>query len=264
MNQRVSKLQREEPPRVLYRYRPPDEVLLDRLEDLLAHNRIWASSPTKFTDPFDCRAPFSFDSSDQDWQWYITKGVKLTTNLSRPLRKRVVKDTMKSRFWENPVTQKEILGGFEESLKNSSVLCLCDSGTNLLMWAHYAKGHEGICLQFDTASSPFSSAFRVNYSTAYPKVGVTSDSEDQIRASVLTKASCWEYEREWRVVAYQKKEGHWDIAPDALKAVILGMKADPKVIAKVRHLCRTIKPSVEVLQATPAPSTYELQVLSLP
>lgn len=265
MNQRVSKPQREKPPTVLYRYRPPDEVLLGRLEDLLTNNRIWASSPINFTDPFDCRAPFSFESSDQDWQRYLTKGMRQTTNLPRPQRRRAVRSTMKARSWENPVTQKEILDGFEEGLKNSSVLCLCESGTDLLMWAHYAKGHQGICLRFDTASSPFSMAFRVNYSIAYPKVSLMADPGDQIQASVLTKASCWEYEREWRVVGYQKREGHWEIEdPEALKAVILGMNVEPHVADKVRRLCSTRKPSVDVLQATQKPYTYELQLLSIP
>jgi hypothetical protein len=261
----IEKPKREKPPPVLYRYRPPEEVVRHRyLEDLLTHNRIWATSPARFNDPFDCRASFSFDGSEQEWRRFLNKREEQYSGLPRSRRRQAVNARIKDRFWTDSAAQTEILAGFQGSLDNSSILCLCESETHPLMWAHYAGGHRGVCLRFDTAAIPFSMAFRVIYAKGYPVVNVMGDAGEQIQACVLTKASWWRYEREWRVVAYQRKEGYWDIAPDALKAVILGMKADKKLVDEVRRLCSSLKSSVEVLQAAPAPNTYELQVLHLP
>lgn len=38
---------------------------------------------------------------------------------------------------------------FSQFLNNSSVACFTESCTNFLMWSHYARGHTGVCLEFE-------------------------------------------------------------------------------------------------------------------
>ena len=253
--------QPEMPPEVLHRYRGPEEVDLGRLEDLLTQNRIWATSPTRFNDPYDCRARLSFEGEDRDWERFLAKQYAKHSTLPRPQRRREVRTRMKARFWEDPDTRLEILAGLQASVDMSSVLCLCESATNPLMWAHYAQGHRGICLRFATTALPFSKAVHIRYQIDYPSASFMAEAEEQIQACLLTKAEWWSYEREWRLVAYKQGEGYWPIADNALKAVILGMKTDQQLKDKVRRLCSTRNPPVEVLQAMPGPDTYELEIV---
>jgi hypothetical protein len=249
-------------PEALHRYRGRDEVFCGRLEDLLANDRIWSTSPIRFNDPYDCRVRLMFDGSRRDWEKFLSKQYAKHSDLSSSKRKREIRTRLRERFWEDPGAHSEILAGFQVGVDNSGVLCLCESATNPLMWAHYAEGHQGICLRFDTSSLPFSKAERIRYQLNYPSASFMADAREQMEACLLTKAKWWEYEGEWRVVAYNRGEGYWPIANDALRAVILGMKADQRLADEVRRLCSNRNPPVEVLQATPRSDSYELQLLN--
>lgn len=77
-----------------------------------------------------------------------------------------------------------------------------------MMWSHYADGHRGFCLEFDTAQLPFNKALEVHYVDTPPQLNPVdvlvedpSDDKDNalLRAFVFTKARCWSYEQEWRL-----------------------------------------------------------------
>lgn len=252
-------LMRARPPAVLYRYRGTSYVLDGCLEDLLVRDRIRVSSPARFNDPFDCRARLSFTGSAKDRRQFLAK--QLAKHFGSSPSASELKEA--ERTLRDP---DDILAGFQVSIDNSAVLCLCDTATNPLLWAHYSGGHHGICLGFDTSAPPISKAVRVHYQKAYPKANVMTDRTiEQIKACIFTKAAWWKYEREWRVFTYKQPEGYWPIEADALKSVILGMKVEQHVADQVCRLCHTHKPhQVQVLQAKAGPDTFDLQIIPLP
>lgn len=246
------------PPAILYRYRGTSYALDGGLEDLLVHDRIRVPSPTRFNDPFDCHARLSFVGSAKDRRQFLAR---LFSKHGRSLSASELKEA------ERALQDSDgIFAGFQESIDNSAVLCLCDTAINPLLWAHYSCGHRGICLGFDASAPPFSKARRVKYQRAYPTANVIADSTlDQIEACIFTKAAWWRYEREWRVFTYKEPEGYWSIEADALKSVILGMKVEQPLAKQVCHLCQTYKPhQVQVLQAKAGPDTFDLQLVPLP
>ena len=57
-----------------------------------------------------------------------------------------------TRF-DSPVVDQlfnSIVNTTDGLLKNASVACFSESNSNFLMWSHYAGGHKGVCLEFDT------------------------------------------------------------------------------------------------------------------
>src|ERR1051325_4469765 len=69
------------PPPLLYRYRAPSDLdpgkngSRSRFEQFLATDRVWASNPTEFNDPYDCRQTYDFASaSTGDWEQRIDQG----------------------------------------------------------------------------------------------------------------------------------------------------------------------------------------------
>jgi len=89
------------------------------------------------------------------------------------------------------------------------IACFSATITDIMMWSHYADGHRGFCLEFDTSQLPFSKTLEVTYVDHPPLINpvdvlVQGPSEDEsnelLRAFVLTKARCWRYEQEWRLM----------------------------------------------------------------
>lgn len=136
------------------------------------------------------------------------------------------------------------------------VLCLVkDSHQDLLMWAHYADSHRGCVLQFDGSHSWFvtkqgSNAFsqmgvlkEVRYSSARPRSSLLALTMDDL----LTKAECWGYEKEWRMLLNLKdcttqihggKEvnGLFPVPHEALTGVYLGVNIDAEDREQFLHL----------------------------
>ena len=93
---------------------------------------------------------------------------------------------------------------FEELL---GILCLTESPTNLLMWAHYADSHQGFVVEFDPESPFFDQRLgpddelrhlrKVVYRSERPAVILT---EIEDFSPFLTKGQDWSYEAEWRMM----------------------------------------------------------------
>lgn len=70
------------------------------------------------------------------------------------------------------------------------------------MWAHYADGYSGLCIEYDFAKSK-DKAFlegiaKVEYTNKKPCVEQFENEEEYVSRTILTKSECWSYEREWR------------------------------------------------------------------
>jgi hypothetical protein len=129
---------------------------------------------------------------------------------------------------------------FREWLEEEAgVLSLAEHPDNLLMWAHYADSHRGICLEFDTSVGPFRGAIqKINYDEAMPVFDPRYASQWAGIAEkvLLGKSPHWEYEREWRLVELHVKrrlsltedddenERLMSYPPEALTGVITGCR----------------------------------------
>jgi hypothetical protein len=149
-----------------------------------------------------------------------------------------------------------------EILDGVGVLCLSEIATNDLMWAHYADGHRGICIEFDPAVGLFSLAKRVEYSVQPPVIDIVRDRGGQlIRKGTLIKGDAWNYEREWRVIArprddqrierhiaehdltqeqqafmrQQRGPGYYQFPRRALKSAILGSRVSDDIASWVQQ-----------------------------
>ena len=110
------------------------------------------------------------------------------------------------------------------------VTCFTEDCTNLLMWSHYAENHTGFCLEFDASNEFFSNVRKVDYIQSPTVVSARSllcstnlQRWDTIESIVCTKAECWSYQKEWRLLSRQAKVAK-AYAASALKAVYLGTK----------------------------------------
>ncbi|HEV2854350.1 MAG TPA: DUF2971 domain-containing protein [Thermoanaerobaculia bacterium] len=267
-------------PPELYRYRAPSDldpgkdVGPSRFEQFLTEDQVWASNPTQFNDPYDCRQTYDLAASPEEWDKHVSEGI--VGRMTEPLRavgklplyeeklKALEAALKKEAKYNDPSVQADMARRIQESLDKARVLCLCETQTNPRLWAHYADGHRGFCLEFDATVEPFSHALRVRYTRDYPKLDINATPDRFFRTFLLTKSELWKDEEEWRCLDLSGGPAQWPIPKKALKAVIFGTRASADLRATITQLIAAHKPWVELREVVEVPFSYDLQVRLLP
>ncbi|MEL6438290.1 MAG: DUF2971 domain-containing protein [Cyanobacteria bacterium J06621_8] len=95
------------------------------------------------------------------------------------------------------------------------VLALCENPDNLLLWAHYAAEHRGLCLGFEWDETQLPQAKEVIYQTNYRKIDYWLHTEDELaQIALLQKSSDWSYEREYRSICKPSYKEYESYEPD--------------------------------------------------
>lgn len=107
--------------------------------------------------------------------------------------------------------------------------CFSELYDSILMWSHYADGHNGIVLSFDTFMNYWGGEeFReINYTNK--RIGLpksSSDANEYIWGMLTQKSEVWSYEHEYRMIKFGMDQNVMPINPKALKAIRLGLNVD--------------------------------------
>ncbi|MFL6236157.1 MAG: DUF2971 domain-containing protein [Thermoanaerobaculia bacterium] len=251
-------------PSVLHRYRPPEDLEAGYARETLIDNKLYATSPARFNDPFDCRANLSFEGAKQQWRGFFAELFRKTLrHQTSSQRKAAVAEALARKAWKDPDVQNRFLRDLQDIVDQTGVICFCESATIPLMWSHYAKGHTGYCLRFRTNYFPFSQAMPVRYTTEFPRPSALDTPQRQVEALFITKAIWWEYECEWRFVGYEHGLGHRAFAPEALEAVIVGHRASDQLREELLRLAALRTSPTPVFQARPSTTRFELDLIQL-
>ncbi|PWX18316.1 hypothetical protein CYK65_11810 [Clostridium perfringens] len=91
----------------------------------------------------------------------------------------------------------------ENLINQIAIVCLSEEKDNILMWSHYAKNHQGICIEYDYNDIS-------NYTEVYPVVYMEENIDLSesiinidpygIHKKIMIKFALWEYEKEWRII----------------------------------------------------------------
>lgn len=195
-------------PRFLYKYRDVNSAI-----QFLSNKSIYFSKYTEFNDPFESSANYLDEFTPQQfYEFFISVGF---TPISA---KEVVKQIANGK-----IDAKNILRiAVEEALNSMSYYCMTSKPDNLLMWAHYADKHSGVCLKFDILEDleSFLVPIPVEYNSNYLNFDLlTSNFIDLIRR----KSKDWEYEQEYRIIK-TNMHGLKEVKSTALKEIIFGCR----------------------------------------
>ncbi len=227
-------------------YRKPNCHTLSILEDL----QVMFSNPNQFNDPFDCQR-----------------------NIIAIYDEVVAIHGADFKALMDPIME---LYSRERSKHSSFVFCLTKEWRNQLMWAHYAKSHQGIALGFTfEADSNFRPTELERYDVQYnneiikeslkelgklkkelghepsESLFFPANNSSQYLEKLLgffdeikkTKSEEWNYEKEFRYVLEREKSNDNRIprgfSPQDLKYVILGNRCLPEFKNDVVRLLRS-------------------------
>lgn len=229
----------EEPgPRFIYKFRslPPvsEAAKWSVLSELLVEHEIWIAAPVTFRDPMDSHVHFEFASnhagarrqqlenflrragnltSAQYRKWVVINKVDITGMVADPAK-------VAAFFQHAAARNKEVVGvcSFCETIRQSSV------------WDRYADGHRGIALQFEPMRDPVAFlGYPIRYTDELPIVTDWMAKErDTVRLldTLLRKATGYRDEKEYRVIDPERTNYGRKYRPEALRAVIFGMKCE--------------------------------------
>jgi hypothetical protein len=243
--------------RRLYKYRPIDLFT----ESIFRDNELRVTAAADLNDPFECRARLTFgEIALGDWEKVASRLVEIDPARSledaRELALKLIADPARgSRGRGYPFTVRMI----EESRQNVAFLCLTEVSNDILMWAHYADGHRGICLEFaPDRCSMLSQAMPVVYSNEIPTCEFFIGDVDKFAyTAVLTKSAHWSYEKEWRALETRQGSCNLPYAPEALTGVIFGTCCTEEDRAKVRGWAQPYR-DLSFYEARLSETSYEV------
>ena len=260
------------PSKRIYRYR---QYRLDELRHLLKTGEIRFSEPRKFNDPWECCPRFYAPTEDLEGRLVIaiaelerrTKGKGDLDAVAKEAATTAIDNT---KFEE---LARRLTESMQEELRaRFRILCFSAVGDDPLMWGHYADGHRGVCLIFDTTTHAMGKAWRVNYSLQYPAVPLDLKEKDHFPISFLNKADHWKYEIEYRIVACINVANRPDfVACDNLSYVNVGAESLVGVICghyfqdrmELTRLLASAPHEIGMYEARTRQDRYELDIVPI-
>lgn len=183
----------------------------------LVNEEIYFCSPSKFNDPFDCRIDVR-------------------------------------KVLEQHEVDKKAISVVEKIVKEVGVVCFSYDLNNTLMWSHYAKNHEGLCITYEIPAkhiidnkdkilgwSP------VRYDSKEIErllVGSKDRPEELITILLSSKSESWKYEQEFRIVSrspgVQKIEKQW------VRQICFGLNTSDENIKAIRKIAEEKYPDATI------------------
>lgn len=184
------------PPAILFRYFPVRPFI----EDIVSGVSLRFANPQDFNDPFEARPALYMDPKDPaTYKYHHRVAKKFGMSASERIAKVKALEFRLKRSAGRDLPSDVM----QQHMGTIGVLSLTPHPDNLLMWSHYGDSHRGVCIGFDTTIHFFRTAMAVRYRDAYPVINPAIETNDGgLEKTILTKATCWAYEDEWRVVKH--------------------------------------------------------------
>lgn len=249
----------DSPKMLLYRYYPLTKYALENI----SKSQITLVSPSEFNDPYDAFPFFNFDALKKDFEWVTPDAVReLLKNakngcLTEIQRMRLGDEDDMSYFHQQIASASEVdevlLNEYASKAKyltetdiralirmfqtHVRIACFSEQYDSMLMWGHYAQGHTGICVEYETplfCSLLMESVFPPNYAPIgnnisllpvvyrderydyslgivnyYKNLSYLRSNLDACKKKLdcwrdfrisCFKSKEWEYEKEWRLI----------------------------------------------------------------
>ena len=188
---------------------------INHLIEQLQKGVIQVTNPDMFNDPFDC---------------LILSGIRR----HKEMLKTENRDSVNTYVKEMSRIRVCCFAGWDKKKENPPYL-------NTLMWSHYARNHEGICIKYSiSANEPIldkgifdSHSSCILDKVIYTKEAIPNKNVLNYKECFLIKDRAWRYENEFRLIFYDyQEEGDFITIPLSkiglkIEAVYFGLNCSP-------------------------------------
>lgn len=229
------------------------KYLGSHLEDILTNCRLKVSRVSKLNDPFEFRYKCVGDFTKKEAENFLQERLKRENFIqllsgSNEFRGKS-EEEIKNHFQENkieivnkiletmPDAHRQIIDDVSENAdKTIRIICFSKpiqkSLDELLLWSHYARSHSGSRIWINLSLEPLLAIkqYEVKYRDDLVSLDISDpnidlNSEPIFIKALETKAKCWEYEQEIRVLIdknYCKLE---EVAGETLEYINISLES---------------------------------------
>ncbi|MET3115493.1 hypothetical protein AAKU52_003242 [Pedobacter sp. CG_S7] len=215
------------------------------------------SRPDRFNDPFDCSVELlKIESASTRAHMAGAFARILKHNYSERYR-------LKRQLDRATDQQVEALAkrGLNFEYSHRGVTSFSTSFDEILMWAHYCKNHNGICIGYNNQGIYSFLRSRINeigylpidYVDSLSKKSLYPVSDQAILYMLKTKSDIWKYEKEVRITGSNFSFNEHllnfiKLDSDILSHLYIGINVDPDSTDKLLELAITCNPNIIVSQ----------------
>ncbi len=282
----------------LYKYRYFNESIVSRnglpngeqipqWQQVIYDGLIFPAPPETFNDPYDCDLLLSDDflnsrTAREILADTLAQRCPITKNEKDELfNTDNVEKTLQSILWHyfrvrGRGLAKQLINDFYVVLKQARdslrVACFSETNRSILMWSHYAKNHQGFCIEYDFKQLEYKRYLKpVRYVNERHYVPgdfadhVSPKAGNAIYEAALYKSAEWSYEKEWLLVmsridlAHPEYSGRIPVmaVKEFISAIYLGVKASKDFeMAICTHYKET---PIKIYRMKLSASNYSLQ-----
>jgi hypothetical protein len=246
---------------------PSDSVDLVGLVGLIERNEIFYSSPLSFNDAHEGIVSYKLSSDP------VLVREAMTAVASRVLgipREAAAAHIDNLQLADQHALKERLDRSFQSAMKRAGVFSMSETCRSPQMWAYYASGNAGVCVQLATHHSlrPLALAERVSYLDEKPLIDLMlafalNKLGDHFLETLTGKADRWSHEQEWRLIHRGSNETE-RLGNCAVSAVILGTKVTAHGHAVLRNLLRKRAlnglPAPRIARAKIDPTRFKLRI----
>jgi len=250
-------------PPILYKFRDWDNSYH---QNLLTRQELFISNIEALNDPFDGSIVVNLNYKSV-FKKDLENLLGIKDNLSIPL------DIILAEAIKN--FDMKLNAQIKNSVENTGVICFSSSKNNILLWSHYASGHTGFAVGFDTQKLTKaigelkleSFIKEIFYTDTYPEINFEYDILKHrditllfkaIIESLVTKSSLWSYEDEVRILTFAKNKLLVQFPKDCVSEILIGFKMNDKRVAEIIDIAKNLYPQAEILRCVKEPKTYSI------
>jgi hypothetical protein len=242
-----------------YKYAEFTDQKRERLKAILLEHKLYLPTLDQLNDPADGRPKLAAISEEKLFNFFYQ--ILLSNNPHMSLEqqedeRQALKHNLKQRGTEY------FTRGLSKSLNNElnswRIYCLSKRWDNLSLWAKYANGHSGYCLEFANIGPFFTSAKVVRYGEA-PEIDPTNR-EHMDGRWFFCKREVWSNEDEVRVLIPRKSNCKEQIDPSCLTRIILGKEMAEADKEQIRKWAKERLPELTVVSAIYDPMDQALKI----
>lgn len=226
--------------RTLYQYRSwGNNPHLHDLKNSIRQSKLWFNIVRNFNDPFDAFPCYKLNNDS-------LKTIKKLANIEG--EEKLLPDDLKETLNSPSLLTKLPISQDRFSMDKYGIACFVEKYDNLLMWAHYADSHRGICMEYEIdneficdSDADKYEVIDIKYENTRPIFEFSNTTaQEQTKQYLSTKSKDWEYENEHRIMVYSKEKnfpGYLSYTPEKLKRVYIGANMSVKDFLDFFELC---------------------------
>lgn len=222
------------------------------LKEAILEHRLFLPKLSQLNDPTDGRPKLARKSEDQLFTFLyngpfgvLERNPGMTVEAQ--VREAVILDA-NIRFHGGQTLMRDLAKSFNAELDDWRIYSLSKRYDNLSLWAKYAGGHTGYCLEFANAGPFFTMATEVSYGQS---LEMDISNRDRLNGYwFFCKNQEWSNEEEVRVLVARRSDPILKIDPSWLTRVILGWKMPEGEGSQIREWARQRSPELRVAAAS--------------